>query len=375
MQEALLVAAQRWPEDGVPEHPRAWLVRTATRRMVDAWRSESSRRRRELAALMAEPVGGTAPSADDSLVLLYLCAHPALTPASAIALTLRAVGGLSTAEIAAAFFVPEATMAQRISRAKARIAASGVGFTMPEPAERTERQRAVLHVLYLMFTEGHTSAGGGELNRVELSEEAIRLTRLALAAGDGDADQREVGALLALMLLTDARRPARTDDAGDIVPMAQQDRRRWNHSRIAEGLALLERAAAEPGPPGEYELQAEIAAIHARAARPEDTDWPRILDVYEALEEMTGSGVVTLNRAVAAAMAHGPAAGLAVLDAAAPAVAQLARYDVVRGHLLERAGRVTEAREAFRSAASHATNAAERRYLVAHLAGLGEAAT
>jgi RNA polymerase sigma factor (sigma-70 family) len=358
VQEALLAAAVRWPRDGVPEEPRGWLIQTAARRMIDQWRSDRSRRRREdLAA--HEPPPAEVLDEDDTLTVLFMCCHPALTPATAIPLTLRAVGGLTTAEIAHAFLVAEPTMAQRISRAKQRIEASGVPFRMPTADERPASLRAVLHVLYLIFNEGYASTSGDELHRVELSDEAIRLTRMAQRMLPDDP---EVAGLLALMLLIDARRPARTDAAGELVPLSEQDRARWNQARIAEGLALLERAMGE-GAVGEYQLQAAIAAVHDRAQRAEDTDWPQILALYGLLEQMTGNPIVTLNRAVAAAMAEGPDAGLALLESVDESLAGHYRLDAVRAHLLEMAGDRDAAVSHFRAAAARTTNVAEQRYL------------
>jgi RNA polymerase sigma factor (sigma-70 family) len=367
VQEALIAAADRWPRTGIPEQPQGWLTRSATRRLVDAWRSNRARASREQVVAVRE---GTSPSSvvekDDSLVLLFLCCHPSLTPGSAIPLTLRAVGGLTTAEIARAFLVPEATMAQRISRAKARIRESGVPLAMPEPAERGERLRSVLHALYLVFNEGYTSSGGPSLHRVELSDEAIRLQRMLLAAAPEDG---EVAALLALMLLTDARRTARLDADGELVPLPEQDRSRWDRGRIVEGLAMLE-GARGAGPLGEYGLQAAIAAVHDEAVSADETDWPRIVRLYERLEEMTGNPVVTVNRAVAVAMADGPAAGLAVLDQVADRLGPSHRPDAVRAHLLEMAGERDEAIAQYRAAARRATSVPERRYLVMRAARL-----
>ena len=313
---------------------------------------------------------GTSPSSvleeDDSLVLLFLCCHPSLTPGSAIPLTLRAVGGLTTAEIARAFLLPEATMAQRISRAKARIRESGVPFAMPEPVERAVRLRSVLHVLYLVFNEGYTSSGGSSLQRVELSDEAIRLQRMLLVAAPEDG---EVAALLALMLLTDARRAARLDGDGDLVPLPEQDRSHWDRGRIVEGLAMLERAT-HAGPLGEYGVQAAIAAVHDEASSADETDWPRIVAHYERLEEMTGNPVVTVNRAVAVAMVDGPVAGLALLDQVADRLGPSHRPDAVRAHLLEMAGERDEAIAHYRAAARQATSVPERRYLVMRAARL-----
>ncbi len=359
MQEALILAATRWSADGVPEQPRGWLVQTASRRMVDRWRSDTARRDREI-RVATEPAVGVGAQEDDTLAVLFLCCHPVLTPTSAIALTLRAVGGLTTTEIARAFLVPDATMAQRISRAKQRVA--GEQFSMPGPDERPDRLRSVLRVLYLMFNEGYTGSAGEDLTRVDLSDEAIRIARL-LHAADDDA---EVTGLLALLLLTDARRPARTDSSGAPVTLADQDRSLWDHARIAEGTALLDGAIGR-GAVGEYQLQAAIAAIHDRATSADATDWPQILALYELLERMTGSPVVTLNRAVAAGMVHGPAAGLAILDGLDDA---LPRVDQLRAYLHERAGETDLALRHYRRAAGRATNVAERRYLDAQVARL-----
>jgi RNA polymerase sigma factor (sigma-70 family) len=364
VQEALLAAALRWPRDGVPEGPRGWLIQTATRRMIDQWRSEQARRQREnLASAAPAP---EVSDEDDTLIVLFMCCHPALTPASAIALTLRAVGGLTTAEIANAFLVGEETMAQRIARAKQRIKDSGEPFRMPTPDERAARLRLVLHVLYLIFNEGYASSTGPELHRTELSEEAIRLTRMVQRMLP---DEAEVAGLLALMLLVDARRPARTNAAGEIVPLAEQDRTRWDQARIAEGVSLLNGAMGK-GRVGEYQLQAAIAAVHDRAARAEDTDWPQILALYGLLEQMTGNPVVTLNRAVAAAMAHGPSAGLAMLDTVDERLKGHYRLDAVHAHLLEMAGDTKAALEHYRAAANRTTSLPEQRYLTARAARL-----
>jgi RNA polymerase sigma factor (sigma-70 family) len=307
VQEALLAAADHWPREGIPDNPRGWLIQTAHRRWTDQVRSEAARRRREETAVLLEPPppDDAAPGEDDTLTLVFLCCHPALTPASAIALTLRAVSGLTTAEIAAAFLVPEATMAQRISRANQRIQATGATFRLPPPQERAELFRSVRHVLYLLFNEGYAASSGPALHRVDLSEEAIRLARLLHRAVPDDA---ETAGLLALMLLTDARRPARTAPDGRPVPLAEQDRKRWDRPRITEGSAVLAEAIARRAV-GEYQLQAAIAALHDQAPAAEATDWPQILALYGLLEQMTGNPVVTLNRAVAAAMVHGPVRG------------------------------------------------------------------
>ena len=368
VQEALITAAERWPRSGIPDQPFGWLTRSATRRLVDAWRSNRARVERE--RLVSSGQATTSPlvvaEEDDSLLLLFLCCHPALPPASAIPLTLRAVGGLTTAEIARAFLVPEATMAQRISRAKGRIRASGVPFAMPPTEERSERLRSVLHVLYLLFNEGHTASAGPSLHRVDLSDEAIRLARMLLAAVPQDG---EAAALLALMLLTDARRPARLDADGELVPLPDQDRALWNRERIAEGLALLRRARAA-APLGEYGVQAAIAAVHDEAISADATDWPTIVTLYQELEELTGNPVVTVNRAVAVAMADGPDAGLALLDEASDRLGSSHRPDAVRAHLLEMAGDREAAVVCYRAAAQRATSVPERRYLTMRAARL-----
>jgi RNA polymerase sigma factor (sigma-70 family) len=373
VQEALLAAAQHWPVDGVPDHPKAWLVRTARNRLVDRWRADAARREREAVAVREVASGPPAPEvsdADDSLVLLFLCCHPVLTPASAITLTLRAVGGLTTAEIAAAFLVPEATMAQRIARAKKRVATSGVPFALPAPDERDDRLRSVLRVLYLMFNEGYAASSGAAPQRADLTREAVRLARMLHRELPGEP---EAAGLLALLLLLDARRPARTDAAGELVPLAEQDRGLWDRGLVTEGTRLLD-AAIGTGAVGEYQLQAAIAALHDRAPRAEDTDWPQILALYGLLERMTGNPVVTVNRAVAVAMVDGPEAGLALLDAAADRLPELHRVDAVRAHLLELAGDVPGAVEHYRAAARRATNLAEQRHLVAQAARLGSGA-
>ena len=303
---------------------------------------------------------------DDTLIVLFMCCHPALTPASAIALTLRAVGGLTTAEIANAFLVGEATMAQRIARAKQQVKASGVPFRMPTPDELPARMRTALHVLYLIFNEGYASSSGSDVHRAELSDEAIRLTRIVHVAFPDDG---EVAGLLALMLLIDARRPARTDAAGELVPLAEQDRARWDRSRIVEGTALLDGVVGK-GPVGEYQLQAAIAAVHDRAAHADETDWSQILALYGLLERMTGNPVVTLNRAVASAMADGPAAGLAVLDEVDERLSGHYRLDAVRAHLLELAGDTDAAFAHYRAAAARTTSLPEQRYLATRAARL-----
>jgi RNA polymerase sigma factor (sigma-70 family) len=378
VQEALLAAAVQWPEAGIPERPRGWLVTVAARRLTDQVRGESARRRREETAAARSPADeqvAPGPDAelpavnDDTLTLLFLCCHPALSPPSQVALTLRAVGGLTTAQVARAFLVPEATMAQRISRAKQRIKAAGARFAMPPPAERAERLRVVLQVLYLIFNEGYAASSGPDLQRADLTSEAIRLARELhrLLPEDG-----EVAGLLALMLLTDARRPARTRPDGSLVPLAEQDRSRWDAGAIAEGVALVTGTLAR-APLGPYQLQAAIAAVHDEAARAEDTDWRQILVLYELLERVAPSPVVTLNHAVAVAMVRGPRAGLdllATLDGD-DRLAGHHRLDAVRAHLLELAGDRAAAREHYRAAARATTSLPEQRYLESRAARLG----
>jgi RNA polymerase sigma factor (sigma-70 family) len=370
VQEALLAAATQWPEEGVPGNPHGWLVTVATRRLVDWVRSDSARRRREDTDMLATPASmrvappadepGT--SADDSLTLLFLCCHPALSPPSQIALTLRAVGGLTTAEIARAFLVPEATMAQRVSRAKQAIRKAGATFTMPAPEEREERLRAVLHALYLMLNEGHTTTAGPWLQRHDLTGDALRLTRLLhrLLPGDG-----EVAGLLALILLTEARRDARTREDGSLIPLAEQDRGRWNRELIAEGVAVISETLPRSDRLGPYQIQAAIAAVHDESATAEDTDWPQILALFELLEGISPGPIVTLNRVVAVAMVHGPDAGLQILEPLETdeRMARHHRLHAVRAHLLEMAGRPVDARESYRTAARHATSLPEKRYL------------
>jgi RNA polymerase sigma factor (sigma-70 family) len=369
VQEALLAAAVQWPAEGVPASPRGWLITVASRRRIELWRKESARARREKTDALVAPQDLERGSAeDDTLTLLLLCCHPSLTPVSQVALTLRAVGGLSTAEIARAFLVPEATVAQRISRAKQRIKASGAEFWLPPQAERSERIAAVLHVLYLIFNEGYTASSGSVLLRVDLTREAMRLTRQLRERLPEDG---EVAGLLALMLLTDARRPARTRPDGALVPLAEQDRRRWDAQAIAEGIALITETLAT-APIGPYQLQAAIAAVHDEAARSEDTDWPQILGLYDLLQGTAPGPMVTLNRIVAVAMVHGPQAGLQQLAAAEadPALAGHHRVDAVRAHLLEMSGDLEAARARYRLAARHTLSVPEQRYLESRAAQL-----
>ena len=372
VQEASLAAAVQWPREGTPDNPRAWMTTVAYRRMTDHIRSESARRHREteiaLETVYTTESVETEPQEDDTLVLLFMCCHPALTPASAIALTLRAVGGLTTAEIAHAFLVPEATMAQRISRAKQSIKNSGIPFSLPTSEERGQRLRAVLHVLYLIFNEGYTSSAGAELRRGDLSLEAIRLTRIVHGLQPADT---EVAGLLALMLLTDARRLARTSPAGELIPLAEQDRSVWDRQQIQEGIALIS-AALPKGSVGPYQLQAAIAAVHDEAARAEDTDWPQILALYDLLSRLSANPMVRLNHAVAAAMVHGATKGLELLDAlkADPRLANHHRLDAVRAHLLELAGDRKSAVSHYRAAAGKTASLPERNYLLTQAARL-----
>ena len=368
VQEALLAAALQWPEQGVPQSPRGWLIAVASRRAVDELRSAGARRRREeAAALLASPTAEEEPPAeDDTLTLLFLCAHPALSPASQVALTLRAVGGLTTAEIARAFLVPEPTIAQRISRAKQQIKASRVPFELPPEPERSDRLRVVLHVLYLIFNEGYTATSGPELQRGDLTAEAIRLAREVrrLLPDDG-----EVAGLLALMLLTEARRAARTRPDGSLVPLAEQERRRWDGELIDEGIALVTDALSrtELGP---YQLQAAIVAVHAEAPTAEETDWPQIVALYDLLERSAPNPMVTLNRAVAVAMVHGPEAGLELLETL-DGLAEHHRLHAIRAHLLELAGDREAAVRSYETAARLTTSVPEQRYLEARAARLG----
>jgi len=371
VQEALVAAMQTWPLEGRPDNPLGWLIRVASRRLADQYRRDDARRRREdltVARSLAGP--DPAPGQDDTLLLVFMCCHPSLTPASAIPLTLRAVSGLTTREIAASFLVPEATMAQRISRAKAKVKAAGEPFSLPSPETRTARLRSVLHVLYLLFNEGYASSSGPDLARTDLSVEAIRLARDVHAAVPDDP---ETTGLLALMLLTDARRPARTTPDGELVPLAEQDRTHWDRATITEGLTLVTEALRH-GQMGEYQLQAAVAAVHDQAPRYEDTDWAQILTLYRLLEAMSGNPMVTLNRAVATAMVDGPDAGLALLDGLDERLGDHHRLHSVRAHLSEKAGDRATAITEFRAAAARTANQREQHYLLAQAARLATAA-
>ena len=370
VQEALIAAAATWPAEGRPDSPLGWLIKVAARRLANQYRSDDARRRREVLAASWSVASPEPPSGrDDTLILMFLCCHPSLTPALAIPLTLRAVGGLTTREIAAAFLVPDATMGQRISRAKAKIKASGEPFTLPPPGQRPERLRLVLHVLYLLFNEGYTSSTGPDLARTDLSGEAIRLARGIHAAVPDDP---EIAGLLALMLLTDARRPARSGAGGELIPLAEQDRTLWDRRLIIEGIGLITRALRR-GQVGEYQLQAAIAALHDQAASHDDTDWPEILSLYGRLEALTGNPMVRLNRAVAAAMARGPDAGLALIDGLDERLGDHHRLHSVRAHLLEQAGDSAAAIAEFRAAAARTTNLREQQYLTTKAARLARA--
>jgi RNA polymerase sigma factor (sigma-70 family) len=371
VQEALIAATLQWPNEGVPDNPRAWLIQVAARRMTDHLRSESSRRRREfdyLGSVFGHAISAGEAEHDDTLVLLFMCCHPALTSSSAVALMLRAVGGLTTAEIAKAFLVPESTMAQRISRAKQTIKTSGVPFSMPTRAERAERLTAVLHVLYLIFNEGYTSSFGTSLQRTELSSEAIRLGR---ALHQLLPDESEVTGLLALMLLTDARRLARSGPDGELIPLDKQDRSLWDQAAINEGIALIS-ATLSKGAIGPYQLQAAIAAVHDEAKTSGETDWPQILALYGLLKRMSDNPMVALNHAIAVGMVNGPRAGLALLKALDEDARLAGHYRIaaVRAHLLERAGDLDAAVEHYRAAADRTTSLPERDYLLTQAARL-----
>ncbi len=369
VQEALVAASVQWPAEGRPASPKAWLMTVASRRLIDELRSDEARRRREQSdASMAGSEAVTGPAADDTLTLLFLCCHPALSAPSQLALTLRAVAGLTTAEIARAFLVPEATMAQRISRAKQKIVEAGASFRPPPEAEWAGRLRVVLHVLYLLFNEGYTATSGPDLVRTDLTSEAIRLTRELLRVVPDDG---EVAGLLALMLLTDARRAARTDRDGGIVPLTEQDRTLWDADEIAEGVALVTGSLASK-PLGPYQVQAAIAAVHDEAERVEDTDWRQILALYGVLQRIAPGPMVALNRAVALAMVEGPEAGLDALDALSvdDRVNASHRLESVRAHLLEMNGDTEAARNAYVDAARRAVSIPERRYLISRAARL-----
>jgi RNA polymerase sigma factor (sigma-70 family) len=386
VQEALVDAATQWQREGLPDNPRAWLTRVASRRMTDQIRSDVARRKRETVAAMEAgytiPAGvtrsdtasdnaidnGIDTEEDDTLVLICMCCHPALTTSSAIVLTLRAVGGLTTAEIAHAFLVPEATMAQRISRAKQTIRESELPFRMPDYKERPHRFRAILHVLYLIFNEGYTASAGDQLQRSDLAAEAIRLARIVRAKLPDDP---EVEGLLALMLLTDARRAARTGPDDEPIPLDKQDRSFWDRAQVEEGVAIITRALAR-GAAGPYQLQAAIAAVHDEAPSVSDTDWPQILALYSVLKRMGDNPMVTLNHAVAVSMVHGPEEGLRLI-AELEATGRLRdhhRLYAVRGHLMEMAADFTGAIENYQRAAKRTASLPERNYLLAQAARL-----
>ncbi len=372
VQEALLSAVTTWPVDGVPDQPAAWLTRVASRRMIDQYRQATARRsREELATARALTELEPASADDDSLLLMFMCCHPSLAPAASIPLTLRAVGGLTTREIATAFLIPEATLAQRISRAKSRIKTLAEPFAYPPATEYPERVTAVNRVLYLMFNEGYATSHGAALTRPDLSNEAIRLARRAQAARPDDP---EVSGLLALMLLTDARRSARTGPNGELIPLADQDRAGWDRDLIREGVALIT-AALRRGPTGEYQLQAAIAAVHDQAASHADTEWPKVVALYRALEGMTGNPMVALNRAIAVAMVDGPDAGIAIIDELPPSLADHHRVHAARAHLLELRGDLEASVHEYRSAASRSTSRPEQDYLTMRAARLAATLT
>ena len=380
VQDALIAAAKQWPVDGVPANPRGWLYHVAMRRITDQLRSDLARRRRENTvasevwadwAFVPAPDADIGTEQDDTLALLFMCCHPSLTPASAIALTLRAVSGLTTLEIARAFLVPEATMAQRISRAKASIKSSGIPFSLPRTEEWDQRLNAVLHVLYLMFSEGYTASGGPDLQRTDLSNEALRLAGTLHGLLPNDA---EVTGLFSLMLLTDARRAARSGVQGELIPLDEQDRTLWDQQLIAQGTGLVSTALSR-GSLGYYQLQAAIAAVHDEAPSTEETDWRQILALYEVLMGTGDNPMVALNRAIATAMVHGPERGLELLEElyVDPRIAGHYRLDAVRGHLLEKAGEAARAIEHFRAAAERTASIPERDYLLTKAARLAAA--
>lgn len=373
-QEALLAASRAWASDGVPSEPRSWLIRVGYRRMIDLLRSDRARHRREIEVGAAElamtgPGGspGTPPESDDSLTMLILCCHPALPQTSQVALTLRAVGGLTTAEIARAYGTTENTMGTRISRAKQRLTSAGARFVPPTEADRAERTAAVAAVLYLIYNEGYNATAGQSLTRVDLSGEAIRLARMLHAAVPDDP---ETTALLALMLLTESRRGARLAGTDELVPLDEQDRTRWDTDLIREGTELLN-GVWQRGEAGPYRLQAAIAAVHAEAATPQETDWPQIAALYLWLERLTPTAPVRLSRVVAVAKAFGPQRGLALLDefnrrhGLDRDLLTRARERAVRAHLLQMTGAGREAASLFREAAALTENQVERRYLLA----------
>lgn len=373
VQEALLAAMAAWPRDGVPSNAAGWLFTVALRRLADAHDADTARRRREhelaseRSAAVSPPAGdeqhdeSLAEVGDETLVLLFACCHPALPPSSAIPLMLRALCGVSTAAIARALFVGEATLAQRLVRAKQAIAGSGVPLALPPAAERERRFASVLQTIYLLGNEGHVGNDGDEPLRCPFAAEAIRLARLCVRLLPGHA---EAEGLLALLLLTESRRAARQGPAGELIPLDEQDRSRWDRALVAEGAALVATAIAR-GRIGSYQLQAAIAALHAEAPDVERTDWPQIFALYTLLHGVTGSAFVALNRVVALAMVHGAAAGLAELDRLAeePLLARGHRLLAVRAHLLQRAGEMAAARAAFERAAELAIDPAEREFL------------
>jgi RNA polymerase sigma factor (sigma-70 family) len=377
LQEAMFAASKQWPERGVPDDPRAWLTSVAIRRMVDHVRAETARRLRESIVVSLVPPEeqlalaadeALAASRDESLELFFMCCHPSLTNASAIALTLRAVGGLTTAEIARAFLVPEATMAQRLSRAKQTISTSGIAFESPAPEEIQRRLSAVMHVLYLIFNEGYVASSGPELSRVDLSSEAMRLTRLLRRLLPNDA---EVAGLLALMLLTDARRAARTGPAGELIPLDQQDRSKWDRAQIDEGTKLITTTFAR-GAVGPYQLQAAIAALHDAAPSTDETDWEEIVSLYAVLLRLSPNPMVALSHAIALSMVQGPDAGLSRLAELEKDLAGSHRVDAARAHLLERKGDKAGAIAAYLLAAGKTASAPERDYLLLQAARLRE---
>jgi RNA polymerase sigma factor (sigma-70 family) len=381
VQEALLAAATQWPASGVPDNPKGWLITVATRRLTDQVRADTARRLREQLVVSLVPADAQIALAadadginerDETLDLYFTCCHPALSAASQVALTLRAVGGLTTAEIARAFLVPEATMAQRLSRAKQTIKAAGVGFPAPTGHDWLARLPTVLHVLYLIFSEGYAASSGDRVTRIELSAEAIRVARLL---ADLLPEEPEVLGLLALMLLTDARRAARTGPNGELIPLDEQDRASWNRVAIDEGQRVLQQALSRRAA-GPYQIQAAIAALHDEAPGTDDTDWPQIRGLYGVLRRLNDSPMVRLSEAIALAMVEGPAAGLAALEvlSADPRLVDHHRLDAARAHLLERAGDRDAAIANYRRAADRTTSTPERTYLLLHAARLSEAA-